>query len=98
MILDPPSYSTTKSRRFVASDDYGELAAQAIAILAPNGKLLACTNHRGVRRAKFRRTLGDAAREANRVVVQVKDLPAPSDFPTAPGAESHLKSVLLSVK
>lgn len=98
VILDPPSYSSTKARRFVASDDYGELAAQAFAILAPGGKLLACTNHRGVRRQKFRRILGDAARAAGRVVVQVKDLPDPTDFPTAPGAESHLKSVLVTLR
>ena len=48
VILDPPSYSTTKKHRFVAESDYADLAALAIAIIRPGGKLLACVNHRGI--------------------------------------------------
>ncbi len=98
VILDPPSYSTTKTRRFVASEDYAELAADALQIVAPGGMLLACTNHRGVRKAKLRRMLGDAGRKVKREIVKMRDLPDPSDFPAAPGAESHLKSILVHVK
>ena len=97
VLLDPPSYSTTKSRRFAASSDYAELAAAAIAILTPGGRLLACSNHRGISRAKFRRALFDAARLAGRQVAQVKDLPDPPDFPAPFGAEPHLKSMLLTL-
>src|SRR6202030_3605807 len=64
VILDPPSYSTTKKRRFVAESDYAELAAAALAIVRPGGKLLACVNHRGIAPSKFRRVLFDAARLA----------------------------------
>ena len=98
VILDPPSYSTTKARRFVADVDYTELAAEALSILAPGGMLLACTNHRGVRKAKFRRMLGDAGRKVKREILKMRDLPDPADFPAAPGVESHLKSILVSVK
>jgi 23S rRNA (cytosine1962-C5)-methyltransferase len=98
IILDPPSYATTKTRRFVAASDYVELAAEAIALLAPKGKLLACTNHRGIRHSKFRHMIQEAARTAKRDAVQVKDLPEPADFPAPPGAEHHLKSVLLTLK
>ncbi|HZU81442.1 MAG TPA: class I SAM-dependent methyltransferase [Polyangiaceae bacterium] len=92
VVLDPPSYSTTKRSRFVADHDYARLAASAMAVLAPAGNLLACTNHRGISRARFRRMLFDAARAAGREVRQVKDLPMPPDFPVAAAAEGHLKS------
>lgn len=97
VLLDPPSYSTTKKRRFVAESDYAELAAAALAILRPGGKLLACVNHRGVSPAKFRRALFDAARAAKVEVAQVKDMPALSDYPVAPGEASHLKCALVTL-
>jgi 23S rRNA (cytosine1962-C5)-methyltransferase len=97
VIVDPPSYSSTKRGRFVAASDYVGLAAAALAVVAPGGKLLACTNHRGIPAARFRRLLFDAARQAKRDVTQVKDLPAAPDFPVPPGGEPHTKSVLVSV-
>ena len=97
VILDPPSYSSTKKRRFVAESDYAELAAAALAILRPGGKLLACVNHRGVTAAKFRRAMFDAARSAKLELAQVKDLATPADYPVAPGEASHLKTVLATV-
>src|SRR5207253_5318545 len=57
IILDPPSFSTTKSSRFSADGDYRSLARSALDVLAPRGLLLACTNHRGIVMAKFRRFL-----------------------------------------
>ncbi|WP_438023784.1 class I SAM-dependent methyltransferase [Sorangium sp. So ce233] len=97
IVLDPPSFATTKKSRFSAASDFGALAALAFRLLAPGGRLLACTNHRGIARARFRRHLHEAAREAGCDVVQMKDLPDPVDFPSEPGTESHLKSVLASV-
>ena len=97
VVLDPPSFATTKSSRFSASSDYRALAAQALRVVAPGGRLLACTNHRGVVRAKLRRWLHEAARDAQREAKQVKDLPDPIDFPMPFGAECHLKSVLVTL-
>ena len=97
VILDPPSYSTTKKSRFVAESDYAKLAAEVLDLVSPRGKLLACTNHRGVSRAKFRRMLRDALRLAKRNATQIKDLPDPSDFPPPLGRECHLKSVLVTL-
>jgi 23S rRNA (cytosine1962-C5)-methyltransferase len=96
IVLDPPSYSTTKRRRFVAEDDYVPLAASALALLAPGGRLLACTNHRGISRARLRRIVFDAGRAAKREVTQVKDLSVPTDYPAAPGGEANTKSVWVS--
>lgn len=94
-LLDPPSFATTKRSRFSAESDYRPLAARVFRLLAPGGRLLACTNHRGVARLKLRRLLHEAARDAGCVVAQMKDLPEPVDFPAEPGGECHLKSVLV---
>jgi 23S rRNA (cytosine1962-C5)-methyltransferase len=96
-ILDPPSFATTKKTRFSAASDYRELAALAFQLLAPGGRLLACTNHRGIARTRLRRHLHEAAREARRDVAQMKDLPDPVDFPPEPGLEPALKSVLVTL-
>ncbi len=98
VILDPPSYSSTKKRRFVAESDYGELVALAAAITARGGQILACCNHRGVVRAKLRRLVHEGLRAAGREPVQVKDLPAGSDYPPAFGREPHLKSLLVTLR
>ncbi len=93
VVLDPPSYSSTKKRRFVAKTDYADLAAEAMALVESGGLLVACANHRGIAKARFRRLLHEAARAAGREVIQAKDLPSPSDFPAPLGGESHLKIV-----
>lgn len=95
-LCDPPSFATTKKTRFSAESDYRMLAAKVIRLLAPGGRLLASTNHRGIPRQKFRRFLHEAARDAGRVVTQMKDLPDPEDFPPVPGRPSHLTSVLVT--
>ena len=97
VILDPPSYSTTTKRRFVAESDYADLAALALAIIRPGGKLLACVNHRGIEQAKFRRAMFDAARKAKVGISQAKDLAVAGDYPVAPREASHLKSVLVTL-
>jgi len=98
VVLDPPSYSSTKHGRFVADTDYEDLAASALAVLSPGGRLLACTNHRKITQARFRRLLFEAARGAGRDVVQIKDLAEDLDFPVGPGGERHLKSALVTLR
>lgn len=98
VIVDPPSYSSTKKRRFVAESDYDELVALAAAIVAPGGRILACCNHRGMARQKLRRLVHEGARAAGREVVQLKDLPDAPDFPGAGGREPHMKSLLLTLR
>jgi 23S rRNA (cytosine1962-C5)-methyltransferase len=96
VVLDPPSYSSTKRGRFVADTDYVEVAAQALALLAPGGRLLACTNHRGISPGRFRRILFDAGRAAKYELSQVKDLPSAPDYPVPAGGEPYMKSVLVT--
>ncbi|MFI5301580.1 MAG: class I SAM-dependent methyltransferase, partial [Polyangiales bacterium] len=98
VVLDPPSYSSVGATRFSTSSGtsgYRPLAALAMSLVAPDGVLLACSNHRQTVRAKLRRLLHEAARDANRTVAQMKDMPEPIDFPPPWGDEPHLKSVLV---
>lgn len=95
VILDPPSFATTKQSRFSAESDYKKLAAMAMRVLAPGGRLLACTNHKGIGHGKFRRALQDAAGLAGRTIVQIKDWPDPEDVPAEPGKDVQLKSVFV---
>jgi 23S rRNA (cytosine1962-C5)-methyltransferase len=98
VILDPPSYATTKTSRFSAADDYADLAASALSVVAPGGRLLACTNHRGISVRKFRKRMHDAGRLAGRAMLQVKDLLPPGDFPFPIDGEPDLKSLLVTVE
>jgi 23S rRNA (cytosine1962-C5)-methyltransferase len=97
ILLDPPSYATTKSTRFSAESDYPELASACMAALLPGGMLLACTNHQGISPARFRRFLDDAAARAHRRISRVQVLPTPIDYPPAPGERPHLKAMLVTL-
>ena len=97
IVLDPPSFATTKTSRFSAASDYGKLVAQVLPLLRNGGRLLASTNHRGITPDRFRSLVRKGAELAERNVAQLKDLPDPIDYPTAPGEFGHLKAVLLTL-
>ncbi len=97
IVLDPPSFATTKRSRFSASSDYGKLVAEVLPLLRNGGRLLASTNHRGITPDRFRSLVRKGAELAGRTVGQLKDLPTPVDFPSAAGQFSHLKAVLLTL-
>ncbi len=97
VIVDPPSYSSTKKRRFVAESDYDDLVAMAARVLAPGGKLVACCNHRGLARAKLRRFVAQGMHAEKHELAQLKDLPDAADFPPPLGREPHMKSVLATL-
>jgi 23S rRNA (cytosine1962-C5)-methyltransferase len=97
VIVDPPSYSSTKKRRFVAESDYDDLVALAAKVLAPHGKLVASCNHRGLARAKLRRFVATGMKTEHPELAQLKDLPDAPDFPPPLGREPHMKSVLATL-
>ena len=97
IVLDPPSFSTTKETRFSVDAHYRGLVARVMRVTSDGGSILCATNHRGVVMAKLRRWIHEAAREAGRTVGKMRDLPPPSDFPPVPGMEPHLKAVLVTL-
>jgi 23S rRNA (cytosine1962-C5)-methyltransferase len=97
VVLDPPSYSTTKHTTFRAERDYERLAALSIARVARGGHLLASTNLRRMSHEAFRRTLTSAARTVGRTVAKVRALTPPLDHPPPPGEPWHLKRELVEL-
>jgi 23S rRNA (cytosine1962-C5)-methyltransferase len=97
VVLDPPRFATTKRSRFRAATDYRSLAARALRCVAPGGRLLACTNHRGITVRKLRQALRDGAADADRQLLAVESLPPPIDFPPDPERGPHLKTLLAEV-
>jgi 23S rRNA (cytosine1962-C5)-methyltransferase len=96
VILDPPGFSKTKSRRFSAGQDYSDLAGLAARCIAPDGLLLACCNVAELPWRSFRdRVLaGLTAVGRTAEVAGVYHEPA-VDFPVAMEREPYLKVLLL---
>ncbi|MDH5670591.1 MAG: class I SAM-dependent rRNA methyltransferase [Myxococcales bacterium] len=95
IVLDPPSYATTRGRRFQVSRDYAELCAQCMAVLSAGGQLLCCVNHHGMAQRRLRGEIRAAAERAGRSIAGMSDLLPPLDFPAACEAEPLAKSVLV---
>jgi len=86
VILDPPTFSTTKAgRRFQAERDYGALAAQAAALVAPGGTLFCSTNQRTLSPERFE----EAIRHCGRQISGLEFAAVPWDFREA----SYLKTL-----
>ena len=92
VILDPPSFSTSKRGHFAVERDYPRLAAAAARVVAPGGILLAATNHAGIAGTRFDAVLARGLAEANRQARLLRRWHEPGlDFPVAPGDHPYLK-------
>ncbi len=99
VILDPPSFSTSgKGKTFRVADGYQGALERVLAVLEPDGRVLAVTNHRKTSALAFRKIAHDAARAAGREISQLKDLPAALDCPPGPAGPFPAKSMLITVK
>jgi len=92
VILDPPGFSRTKTRRFAAAQDYSELAAQAAQATATDGLLLACCNVAELPWRVFRERVLAGITAAGRRATMTGVYHEPAlDFPAAPGTDHYLK-------
>lgn len=90
VILDPPSFATTKRSRFSVSRDYAALVALAAPLVPPGGWLLACANAAELpERAFLKQVRAGLANRPARITHTTQE-PEP-DFPTAPGENPYLK-------
>jgi len=88
IVLDPPTFSRDeKGKVFRVETHFGELAALAAEVLAPDGWLLCCTNYRGITPMRFeRQLLTELPRQ-----MKARHAEMPVDFTDVP----YLKSIWL---
>jgi 23S rRNA (cytosine1962-C5)-methyltransferase len=92
VILDPPSYASTRRGRFSVERDYPELATIAIRLVAEGGSLLACLNHHKLDQRALAEAVSSAGNSASRPVRGLDFVPPPADHEPLRGRIPHLKS------
>jgi 23S rRNA (cytosine1962-C5)-methyltransferase len=97
VLLDPPTFSTTRAGRFSAERDYGTLVAAALAVLRPGGALLCSTNAARLAPAAFLEEARGAMAAAGRAVLAEHYAPQPPDFVVSREEPAYLKTVWLRV-
>lgn len=98
VVLDPPSFSTVGKGTFSVAKGYGEVAALALALVEPEGHLLAVTNHTRTSLEALRKILHRAAQQAGRTLVTLRDAPSGLDCPEGPEGPWPSKSVWAKVR
>jgi 23S rRNA (cytosine1962-C5)-methyltransferase len=99
VILDPPSFATSgKGKTFRVADGYQRALSLVFRVLESDGRVLAVTNHRKTSPLSFRKIAQEAAREAGREIIALKDLPSQLDCPPGPNGPFPAKSMLISIK
>ena len=88
IVLDPPTFSRDeKGKVFRVESNFGELAALASRVLAPDGGLLCCTNFRRMSPWEFERQIAASLPRP----MKARHSPMPADFTDEP----YLKSLWL---
>ncbi|MCS7048741.1 MAG: class I SAM-dependent methyltransferase, partial [Verrucomicrobiae bacterium] len=84
VILDPPTFSTTKTgRAFQAERDYGALVQNAARCVRPGGWLLCSTNQRSFPVERFTQVIRDGVVAAGRRIAEEEFVTLPFDFRVA---------------
>jgi len=98
IVLDPPTFSQSKERGvFRVEKNYGELASAALALLKPDGVLLASTNAADWPPEKFIAAVEKAVSTAKRKILKQHYSPQPPDFPVSRAEPAYLKTVWMRV-
>lgn len=80
VILDPPSFATSKDNRFSAAKDYKELVKSAIEITEDEGVIVASTNCATFNMAKFKKFIDEAFKESHKNYEILEEHSLPEDF------------------
>ncbi len=100
VLMDPPSFSTTKKSRFTTSGGTAELVSKALALLAPGGLLITSSNLQKMSQAEYLKELRKGSLAAGcslqilKVAGQADDFPFTAAFPEG----NYLKYVVSVVK
>lgn len=98
IVLDPPTFSSSKGRTFTALRDYGELVAAALGVLDPGGILCASSNAAKLSPSDLDRALGRGAALAGHPLIITQRLGQPPDYPVLTGFSegAYLKLLVAS--
>jgi 23S rRNA (cytosine1962-C5)-methyltransferase len=92
VVLDPPSFATSKGTRFSASSDWPRLIERATAVVDRGGSVLACCNQASLSVQRFENMVRRGFEKSSRGATLTRRLGASEiDFPSLPGAPSALK-------
>ena len=80
VILDPPSFATSKDNRFSAAKDYASLVKSAIALTEDEGVIVASTNCATFNMIKFKKFIDTAFKESNKEYEILEEYSLPADF------------------
>jgi len=98
VLLDPPTFSTTKQHGvFRAEQDYGALVRAALPLLAKDAVLFASCNAARLRPETFLTDISTAVSAAGRTIRQRHFAPQPPDFPVTRDEPACLKTVWLRI-
>ncbi|ATB41463.1 SAM-dependent methyltransferase [Cystobacter fuscus] len=98
VVVDPPSFATTRTSRFSAAKDYASLAALAARVVAPGGRLVACCNLATLAPRRFETMVAEGvARAGRRAGGGVSLGPSPVDFPASAEHPAALKVRVLEL-
>ncbi len=92
IILDPPTFSRSKTSTFQAERDYPALLIAVLPLLKPGGVLLACTNSRRLPAETFLTQLAQTAAGTGHAIRQQHYAPQPPDHPVSREEPAYLKA------
>jgi 23S rRNA (cytosine1962-C5)-methyltransferase len=82
IILDPPTFSTSKRGMFRAGKDWSRLIRASLEVLEDGGWIAVSCNTRQIDEVEINRFIKSAGREAGRPLIVEETRGLPSDFPT----------------
>ncbi len=99
VVVDPPSFATTRTSRFSAARDYAGLAERAARVVAPGGRLVACCNLATLPPRRFDALVAEGVDRAGRKAGAGEHLgPSPVDFPATDEHPAALKVRVLELR
>ncbi len=100
IVLDPPAFAKSKQNLDTALRGYKELNLRAMKMLRPGGILVTCSCSYHVSQPAFLEMLGEAARDARRIVRVVENRTQSKDHPILLNVPetAYLKCLVLDVR
>jgi 23S rRNA (cytosine1962-C5)-methyltransferase len=97
ILLDPPTFSRSKTGIFQAEKHYAKLVSSVLPLLRPAGMLFASANVSKLAPEDFLAAIRTAVLQSNRRILQEQYIPQPPDFPITKEEPAYLKTAWLRI-